>query len=90
MKIVVTQTFEQQMQDILENMLTQEPETVQSFKIYLDTILLNIPTKAAKYKQSTLMGSEHVQEIEHEGYKIPFYHDKQNNTYVILGIIKVL
>ncbi|MFT7860924.1 MAG: type II toxin-antitoxin system RelE/ParE family toxin [Sulfurimonas sp.] len=88
MNILVTTTFEDQLKEILEDMLTHDPDSVKSFKMYLDTILLNMPTKAKKYKVSKLFDDEDVQEIEHEGFVIPFYHNKQKNTFVILGIIE--
>lgn len=88
MKIIVTQNFEKQMQDLLDDMLQHNPSQIQSFKMYLDTILLNMPTKAAKYKTCELFEQEdEVQEIVHEGYKIPFYHDKEHDTFILLGII---
>ena len=89
MKIVVTKTYEDQLQAILENMLHSNKESVKSFKMYLDTILLNIPTKDKKYKQSKFFEDENIKDVEHEGFRIPFYHDKQKNTYVILGIVEI-
>lgn len=88
MNILVTPTFEEQLQTLLEEILQEDAASAKSFKMYLDTILLNMPTKVAKYKESAFFEDEGVQEIEHQGLKIPFYHNKQNNTYVILGIIK--
>lgn len=88
MNILVTHTFEAQLRDLLESMLLTETQDVQKFKMYLDTILINMPTKAAKYKISKFFDDEDVRDIEHEDFIIPFYHNKQKNTYLILGIIR--
>ena len=90
MRIFVTPLFERQLQEILEELLAHDVAYAKNFKIYLDTILLNMPTKVAKYNPSDLIDEQGVQEIEHKGLKIPFYYDKQNETYIVLGIVKVL
>ena len=89
MNILVTETYEDQLKNILEEMLQFDPASVKQFKMYLDTILLNMPTKDKKYKKSKFFDDEDVKDIEHEGFTIPFYHNKQKNTYVVLGIIKI-
>ena len=57
------------------------------FKLYLDTIILNVPTKAKKYKQSVYSDNENIKDINHEGYTIPFLLDEFNETYLILAIL---
>lgn len=89
MNILVTKTYEDQLKTILEEMIQSEPDSVKKFKMYLDTILLNMPTKDKKYKKSKFFEDEEVKDIEHEGFTIPFYHNQQKNTYVVLGIIKI-
>lgn len=88
MKIVVTQAYEEQFEKILDEMLESDPASVKKFKMYLETILLNMPTKDKKYKKSKFFTDDDVKDIEHEGFTIPFYHNAQENTYVVLGIIR--
>ncbi|MBD3796800.1 MAG: hypothetical protein IE887_03485 [Campylobacterales bacterium] len=88
MNILVTKTYEAQLQDILNEMIAQDSDSVKKFKTYLDAILINMPTKVQKYKSSELFDDDEVKEIEHEGFVIPFYHNKQKNTFVVLGIIR--
>lgn len=88
MNIFITPTFESQLQEILEELVEHDAAYAKSFKMYLDTILLNMPTKVGKYKSSEFIDEDGVQEIEHKGLKIPFYHNKQDETFVVLGIIK--
>lgn len=88
MNILVTHTFEEQLKAVLEDMIADKTQDVKKFKMYLDTILINMPTKAGKYKSSKYFDDEDVRDIEHEDFTIPFYHNKQENTYLILGIIK--
>ncbi len=57
------------------------------FKLYLDTIILNVHTKAKKYKQSVYSDNENIKDIEHERYTIPFLFDEPNDTYLILAIL---
>ncbi|MDH4944269.1 hypothetical protein [Sulfurimonas sp. C5] len=89
MNILVTHTFEEQLKAVLDEMIADKSQDAQKFKMYLDTILINMPTKAGKYKISKFFDDEDVRDIEHEGFTIPFYHNKQKNTYLILGIIKI-
>ncbi|QFR48256.1 hypothetical protein FJR48_00365 [Sulfurimonas lithotrophica] len=86
MKILCTETFEKQLKHILKPMANQNFEDTKKFKTYLDTILINIPTKAAKYKKSVYYDNENVKDVEYEQYTIVFYIDELNNSYVILGI----
>jgi hypothetical protein len=87
MKIVCMPLFTQQLKTVLASMVRTNPQGAKSFKLYLDTILLNIPSKAQKYKPSIYFDNENVRDIEHQGYTIPFYYDKDQKKYVILGII---
>jgi len=87
MKITPTPLFLQQLQALLLPLKTHNPEEGRRFKLYLDTILLNIPSKAGKYKPSVYFDDEAVRDIEHQGYTIPFYHDRERHCYVLLGII---
>jgi hypothetical protein len=88
MKIVNSPLYEEQLKSILKELFATDTQAVKSFKMYLDTIILNMPTKMAKYKKSVYFDNENIKDIEHQGLKIPFYYDSENDTYVVLGIIK--
>lgn len=79
--------FKEQLREILEPMVLNHPESAKSFKLYLDTILLNLPTKASKYKPSIYFDDPNVRDIEHQGYTIPFYYDENQKAFALLGII---
>lgn len=85
MKILSSELYETQLKSILG---TFAPEETKAFKLYLDTIIINMPSKAKKYKPSVYFNDENVKDIEHQGYTIPFYYDEANDTYLVLGIIK--
>jgi hypothetical protein len=87
MKIVNSQLYTEQLKSILKEYFQGDIKAVKSFKLYLDTIILNMPTKVKKYKQSIYFNDENIKDIEHQGFTIPFYYDHINDTYVILGII---
>jgi len=88
MNISCTDLYEKQLKEILEKMLKSDVSLTKKFKLYLDTIIINIPTKAKKYKKSIFFDDENIKDIEHEGYIIPFYISSDNNNYLILGIIE--
>lgn len=88
MKILCSQLYEKQIKEILIPIASSDYNQAKNFKLYLDTIILNVPTKARKYKQSVYSDNENIKDIEHEGYTIPFLFDEPNNTYLILAILK--
>ncbi len=87
MKIVNSPLYTEQLKSILLTDFQGDKAAAKSFKLYLDTIILNMPTKVKKYKKSTYFEDENIKDIEHHGFTIPFYHDLINDTYVVLGII---
>jgi hypothetical protein len=88
MKIICTELFEEQLKEILIRMIDTDYKASKGFKSYLDTIIVNIPTKSKKYKKSIFFDDENVKDIEHQGFIIPFYIDKANNSYLVLGILQ--
>lgn len=87
MNILVSPRFSNELKAIMTRLHTQNPAEAKRFKLYLETILLNLPSKAHKYKPSIYFDTDTVRDIEHQGYTIPFYNDSENSTFVILGII---
>ena len=86
MKIVNSALYEEQLKSIL-NSFGNDFKGAKSFKLYLDTIIINMPTKVKKYKKSLYFNDENIKDIENQDFRIPFYYDSINNTYVVLGII---
>ncbi|MBU0631249.1 hypothetical protein KKA17_01255 [bacterium] len=87
MNIVNSDLYEEQLKSILSSYFGDDMKAAKDFKLYLDTIIINIPTKVKKYKQSVYFDDENIKDIENQGFTIPFLIDDINNTYVILGII---
>jgi hypothetical protein len=57
--------------------------------MYLDTIILNMPSKAKKYKKSIYFDDENIKDIDHQGFLIVFLMPREGDeNYVILGIFK--
>ena len=88
MDIVCSPLYEEQLKSILESIALHNFAEAKKFKLYLDTIIINMPTKYQKYKQSIYFNDENIKDIEHEGYTIVFYIDKNKENYLILGIIE--
>jgi len=88
MNILSSNLYQEQLKAILKPVLEHNPQNAKSFKLYLDTIIINMPSKAKKYKKSIFFENEDIRDIEHQGYTIPFYMDEINATYVVLGIVK--
>ncbi len=88
MNIFCTPLYEKQLKEILQDYMTEDKQATKSFKLYLDTIIINIPTKANKYKKSIYFDDENIKDVEHENLTISFYLDNENENYLILSIIK--
>ncbi len=88
MQILSTKLFEIELKKILENFALEDFEATKKFKLYLDTILINIPTKAQKYKKSIYFDDEDIKDIPHENFTIVFFIDNENENYLILNILQ--
>jgi len=88
MDILASELYETQLKDILDKMITTDYKVAKNFKSYLDTIIINIPTKYNKYKKSIYYDDDNVRDVVHGGFVIPFYVDESNDTFVILGIVE--
>jgi len=88
MQILSSPLYQQQLKDIFTPYLQSDLKGIKDFKLYLDTVILNAPSKVAKYKKSIYFDDDNIKDIEHQGYTIPFYVDKATDTYVILGIVE--
>jgi UDP-glucose 6-dehydrogenase len=81
--------FEKQLKDILQEFAKEDLKATQNFKMYLDTIILNMPSKAKKYKKSIYFDDENIKDIDHQGFLIVFLMPREGDeNYVILGIFK--
>ena len=58
--------------------------------MYLDTLIINIPTKVKKYQKSIYFDDENIKDLEYENYIIPFCVENNSNSFTILGIVKNL
>lgn len=86
--ILSSRLFEEQLQEIISEFEKEDSKSAKSFKLYLDTVIINMQSKIAKYKPSAYFEGEEVKEIENQGYVIPFYSDEAQEIYVLLGIYK--
>jgi len=88
MKILCTKTYEQELKKILKSIAEVDIEEAKKFKTYLDTIVINIPTKVSKYEKSIYFYDENVKDVEYEQYTVVFYYDEFNKNYIILTILE--
>jgi len=88
MRILCSDLFKEQLKSILDTFASEDFEATQNYKMYLDTVILNMPTKVQKFKKSIYFDNDNIKEIEHQGFRIPFYIEEQTDTYLILGIVK--
>lgn len=88
MNIICSKLYQEQLKSILEPYLQSDPKGIKDFKLYLDTVILNMPSKVHKYKKSIFFEDDDIRDIEHQGYTIPFVYDEINNLFLILGIIE--
>ena len=88
MNIICSKLYQEQLKSILEPYLQSDPKGIKDFKLYLDTVILNMPSKVHKYKKSIYFEDDDIRDIEHQGYIIPFVYDGINNIFLILGIVE--
>jgi hypothetical protein len=88
MQILATENFEKQLKALLSEYAQEDFSATKAYKMYLDTIILNMPTKVQKFKKSAYFDDENIKDIEHQGHIIPFYIDEKTGNYIILGIVK--
>lgn len=86
MNILVSSLYETQLKDILNLIAAHSEEAAKNFKTYLDTIILNIPSKEKKYKKSLYFDNDLIKDVEFQGCVIIFYFDKDNESFIVLGI----
>jgi len=86
--ILCTPLYETQLKALLLEFAQEDFKAAKAFKLYLDTIIINIQTKAHKYKKSIYFNDENIKDIEHENCTIVFFEDKVNQNYLLLSIIQ--
>lgn len=88
MEILCSELYEKQLKEILESMMQDDISSAKNFKMYLDTLIINIPTKAKKYKKSIYFDDENIKDLEFENYTVIFSVGTNYSSYVLLGIVK--
>jgi len=88
MYIVNSENYLLQFKKLVDDLISEDAQNAKMFKLYIDTIVLNLVTKLKKYKQSHYFEDENIKDIQHEGYTITFYIDEPTGVCVLLGIIK--
>ena len=88
MEILCSELYETQLKEILEPMAKEDFSFAKKFKMYLDTIIINIPTKLNKYKKSIYFDDENIKDLEYEGHTIVFSVENGNKRFIILAIVK--
>ncbi len=88
MNILSSDLYKEQLKEVLELIKKKSETEVRSFDMYLDTIIINMHTKAKKYKQSIYFDNENIKDIQNQGYTVPFYMDEKKNKYILLGLVE--
>jgi hypothetical protein len=88
MNILTSFLYKKQLKEILDLFEDESQGSSKNFKLYLDTIIINMQSKIEKYKKSIFFDNENIKDIENQGYIIPFFIDEEKKQYVILGIVK--
>lgn len=88
MNILTSKLYEKQLKEILEILMKDDYKAAKNFKMYLDTIIINMATKVKKYKKSIYFDDENIKDIEFQGCRVVFLVDKSNSCYILLGITK--
>jgi len=86
--ILCSKIYEEQLKGILEPLIQDDISLAKKVKMYLDTLIINIPTKAKKYKKSIFFDHENIKDLEFENYTITFCIEDNGSLYILLGIVK--
>ena len=87
MKTLSSDLYKKQLQEAIELVKKQNDDTLSSFEMYLDTIIVNMHTKIRKYKKSIYFDDENIKDIQNQGFTIPFYIDEEKSLNILLGIV---
>jgi len=88
MEILCSKLYEEQLKKILEPLTVDDIAVAKKVKMYLDTLIINIHTKAKKYKKSIFFDDENIKDLEFENYTVSFCIEDDGNLFVLLGIVK--
>ncbi len=88
MNVLSSELYRQEVKEASTYIKENTELSVSNFEIYLDTIIINMHTKAKKYKQSIYFNNVNVKDIQNQGFTIPFYVDEKKGLYILLGIVK--
>ena len=83
MEILCSELYEKQLKEILLSMLKEDASSAKNFKMYLDTLIVNIPTKAKKYKKSIYFDNENIKDLQFDKYTIVFFTNDNYTSHSI-------
>ena len=83
MEILCSELYEKQLKEILLSMLKEDASSAKNFKMYLDTLIVNIPTKAKKYKKSIYFDNENIKDLQFDKYTIVFFTNDNYTSHKI-------
>jgi len=86
MNILASKVYETQLKNILDTLIKIDYQQTKNFKMYLDTIILNMPSKLKKYQKSIYFNDDNIKDIQYNGCTIPFLIDEDKNLIILLGI----
>ena len=86
MNILASKVYETQLKEILDILIKIDYQQTKNFKMYLDTIILNMPSKLKKYQKSIYFDDDNIKDIQYNGCTIPFLIDIDKNLIILLGI----
>jgi len=86
MNILISKVYEKQLKEILDSLIKIDYQQTKNFKMYLDTIILNMPSKLKKYQKSIYFDDDSIKDIQYNGCTIPFLVDIDKNLIILLGI----
>lgn len=88
MEILCSELYEEQLKKILDPLIQDDIALAKKVKMYLDTLIINIHTKAKKYKKSIFFDDENIKDLEFENYTVTFCIEGDGTLYILLGIVK--
>ena len=88
MNVLTSPLYREQLKEVLKTLENEDATYAKRFELYLDTIIINMHTKAQKYKKSIYFDNENIKDIENQGYTVVFYIDEKKSLYALLALLK--
>lgn len=88
MKLKITRSFRDKLNDQVEFIARDKPKAARGFKTAILDLLRRIPSNPYQYRRSVFFKSPEIRELVFKGYIIVFMINEQQNTIEVFGFTR--